>query len=143
MVPIKRDLLYKIPYVMVQPVEIASKWFFTEIGESLTHDMFHCNTLDDVSINKRSDLTQYPKLIYGFCLMRVLHYVYALQFHYPGERILISKFDFLDAYRRIALCARAITQTILVIKDIEFLCLRLSFGGAVNPSTWCAFPEAV
>ena len=57
--------------------------------------------------------------------------------------ILISKYDYSDAYRRIAHSARAATQTVAVNGDTAFVSLRLTFGGSPNPPTWCMFSELV
>ena len=39
-------------------------------------------------------------MVYGFCLSRTIHYIVALRRSFLEERILISKYDFSDAYRR-------------------------------------------
>jgi hypothetical protein len=56
---------------------------------------------------------------------------------------LIAKYDFSDAYRRVAHSASAAVQFIIVWAGIAFLALRLSFGGSPNPPTWCSFSELV
>ena len=58
-------------------------------------------------------------------------------------RILISKYDFSDAYRWIAHSGEAAAQTIAVHDGIAYLSLRLTFGGSPNPPTWCMFSEIV
>ena len=58
-------------------------------------------------------------------------------------RILISKYDYSDAYRRIAHSAEAATQTIAVVDERAYLSLRLTFGGSPNPPMWCMFSELV
>jgi hypothetical protein len=52
-------------------------------------------------MNERIDLSAYPDMIYGWCLLRVLHFVVALRLANPGVRISISKGDFSNAYRRV------------------------------------------
>ena len=112
-------------------------------NKRLTQDMSKGITKENVSINDRADISQYPAMIYRFCLLRIIHFVVALRLAFPNERILISKFDFSDAYRRIAHAALAAAQTILVVGEIAYICLRLSFGRSVNPPTWCSFSEMV
>ena len=136
--PVRVQLVKQIPYSMVQPVGIASQFCLTESDERvlkdrLTHNMSHSISKPNASINKRCNMNRYPEMIYGFCLMRTIHYIVALRYDYPNERILISKNDFSDAYRRISHTTRAVAKTILVVGQRAFLCLRLSFGGAVNP----------
>ena len=62
---------------------------------------------------------------------------------HPNERILISKYDLSDAYRRIANGFKAAAETILLAGQIAFIMLRLCFGASVNPPTWCSFSEMV
>ena len=118
----------------------------TEHGEPipkdrLTQDLTFLITAEDVSVNKRVDMEQYPEMIYGWCLSRLIHFVVALRLAFPNERILIAKYDFSDAYRRVAHSAAA--QSIIVSEGISYIALRLSFGGVPNPPSWCCFSEMV
>jgi hypothetical protein len=74
-------------------------------------------------------------------LLRIIHFVVALRLAYPDQKIFIAKFDFSDAYRRIAHAASAIVKTIIVAEGIAYLALRLAFGGSPNPPTWCCVSE--
>ncbi|KAI2507377.1 hypothetical protein MHU86_7097 [Fragilaria crotonensis] len=76
-------------------------------------------------------------------LPRIVHYIVSLRFRYPDMRVLISKYDYSDAYRRIAHSAEAATQTISINGNTAYLSLRLTFGGSPNPPTWCMFSELV
>ena len=53
--------------------------------------MSDCITQDDVSVNKRSDMNQYPAMVYGWALMRLITYIAALCLDYPEKKILTSK----------------------------------------------------
>ena len=88
-------------------------------------------------------MTQYPEMVYGWCLPRILHFAMSLRWHAPDRRILIAKYDYSDAYRRIAHSASAAPQTIAVHDGIGYLALRLTFGGSPNPPTWCMVSEMV
>jgi hypothetical protein len=97
-----------------------------------------------LAVNQRIDMDQYPEMVYGWCLLRILHFVVALRLvAHPDRRIFISKFDFSDAYKRMAHSARAITQTIVVFLGVAYIALRMTFGGSANPPAWCAFSEMV
>jgi hypothetical protein len=74
-------------------------------------------------------------------LLRIIHFVVALRLAYPDQKIFIAKFDFSDAYRRIAHAALAIVKTIIVAEGIAYLALLLAFGGSPNPPTWCCVSE--
>ena len=98
---------------------------------------------EPVSINIRIDMKAYAEMLYGWCMPRLTHYVLALRRKYPNLRILICKYDYSDAYRRIAHSGEAAAQTIAVHDGLAYLSLRLTFGGSPNPPTWCLFSEIV
>jgi hypothetical protein len=96
------------------------------------------------AINARIDMAAYPEMVYGWCLPMIFHFmVVALRYHHPTKIIFISKYDYSDAYRRMAYDAKAAAQTISAIGDAAFVALRLTFGGSPNPPTWCAVSEIV
>ena len=113
------------------------------LKDRLTHDLSYCITEEYASINSRCDFDKYPPIIYGSCLLRTIHYIVALRAAFPDEKILISKFDFSDAYRRMAHAAAAAAQSILIVDHIAYLALRLSFGGAMNPAAWSCCSEMI
>jgi hypothetical protein len=82
-------------------------------------------------------------MVYGWCLRRIFHFVVLIRTHHPTKSILISKYDYSDAYRRIAHSASAAVQTIAVVGWMAYLCLRLTFGGSPNPPAWCLVSEIV
>jgi hypothetical protein len=77
----------------------------------------------------------YPEMIYGWCLPRILHSIVALRLASPSVAIFIAKYDYSDAYGRIAHSAGAVAQTITTLGNLAFLYLRLTFGGSPNPPT--------
>ena len=78
-----------------------------KLKHRLTQDLSFAITLPDASINERVDMEAYPEMIYGWCLLRILHYIAALRLKHPGEKIYISKYDYSDAYRRMCHGAKA------------------------------------
>jgi hypothetical protein len=78
-------------------------------------------------------MTKYPEMIYRWCFGRVIHFIMALRVEHPDSRIFIAKYDFSDAYRRVAHTARAAAQTILVMRQVASVMLRLAFGGSRTP----------
>ena len=95
------------------------------------------------SVNSQVDKIAYSEMIYGWCLPRILHFVTSLRTHNPGVRILISKYDYSDAYRRLARSWAAAMQTIAVVGQTAYMALRLTFGGCPNPPSFCLFSELV
>ena len=113
---------------MLQPCNLADQFGLTETGKRvkkkrLTHDMSDCITQDDASLNKRSNMTHYPEMIYGWALMRIITYIVVLRLNYPEKKILISKYDLSDAYRRVANGFKAAAETILVVGHLAFIML--------------------
>ncbi|OEU10297.1 hypothetical protein FRACYDRAFT_247237 [Fragilariopsis cylindrus CCMP1102] len=146
--PFPASIVTKIKQALVQPAGKVSQHSLTATGsrmlkDRLTHDLSFCLTEDYASVNSRCDFDKYPPIIYGSCLIRTIHYIVALRAAFPDERILISKFDFSDAYRRMAHDAAAAAQSILIVNHIAYLALRLSFGGAMNPAAWSCCSEMI
>jgi hypothetical protein len=54
-----------------------------------------------------------------------------------GVRILGYKYDYSDAYRRVAHSATAAVQTFAIHGETAFLALRLTFDGSPNPPAFC------
>ena len=73
---------------------------------------------------------------YGRALMRFLHYAYRLRRLFPNERLLIAKVNCKSAYRRVHLHAETAVKACTFIAGILLVALRLTFGGAPNPSQW-------
>ena len=145
--PVLTSIVKKIKWAMVQPAGLASQFALQPDGsrvpkDRLTHDL----TFEDsegTSVNNRVDMDRYPDMIYGWCLLRVVHFIVALRAAFPNHRILIAKYDFSDAYRRVAHAAQAAAMSIIVLGSIAYIALRLAFGGSPNPPTWCCFSEMV
>jgi hypothetical protein len=53
------------------------------------------------------------------------------------------KYDYSDAYRRVAHSPTAAAQSIIIFAGVAYIALRLTFGGSPNPHTWCSFSEMV
>ncbi|KAI2497633.1 hypothetical protein MHU86_16882 [Fragilaria crotonensis] len=135
---------------MVQPLGLVQQWSIDHDGERkikyrLTQDLsFSTNrTREPTSINARVNMSAYVEMVYGWCFPRIVHFIVSLRSQNPTLLILISKYDYSDAYRRIAHSAEAATQTIAINGETAFLSLRLTFGGSPNPPTWCMFSELV
>jgi hypothetical protein len=149
-IPIPVKIIPLIPGSAVQPLGLVQQWTTQEDGTRtikyrITQDLsFSSNKSGPTrSINSRIDMDSYTEMIYGWCFPRILHYIVSMRIHHPYKRILISKYDYSDAYRRIADSASAAAQTIAVNDGRAYLSLRLTFGGSPNPPTWCMFSEIV
>ena len=144
--PVDPKIVPRINLAMVQPCGVVNQYGLMEDGsrvlkQRLTQDLSYSCDDDATAVNERIDISAYPDMIYGWCLSRIVHYVAALRLVFARDRILVAKFDFSDAYRRIAHSGDAAAQSILLVDDLAYIALRLTFGGAPNPPTWCAFAE--
>ena len=131
---------------MLQACGLVTQSTLLETGERteksrLAHDQSFCITSHFASVNHRLNREAYPDLIYGFFLLRIIHFIVALRLQYPETPILISKYDFSDAYRRISHRATSAVQTIIALGRIAYIMLVMSFGGSANPQVWCEFSE--
>jgi hypothetical protein len=146
--PVDPSIVRKLKGAMVQPAGLALQFALLEDGSRvpkrrLTQDSTFALTFAEASVNERIDMDAYPEMIYGWCLSRIIHFIVALRLKHPTKKIFIAKYDYSDAYRRIAHSATAAVQSIIIFAGIAYIALRLTFGGSPNPPTWCAFSEMV
>ena len=128
---------------MVQACRFASQHALEGIKYRLIHDLSFSITSEDASVNSRFNMAAYPEMVYGFCFSCTIHFIVALQRKFPEEQIIISKFNFSDAYRRMAHRASSAIQTILVQGKRAYIYLRLTFGASANPAVVCGLSEIV
>ena len=146
--PVPTASLPDLPGAVVQPAGMVEQMTLNELGgrvpkKRLTHDDSFNFTDVARSINDRVDMSAYPELIYGYCLSRIIHYVVALRLAFPDKSILIAKFDYSDAYRRIHHSGRSALMQILALGQISLVMLRMAFGGSPNPAAWTGVSEMV
>ena len=149
-IPLPIAVVKLIPGAMVQPLGLVQQWTVDHDGARkakfrLTQDLSFSTDRKSTpkAINARVDMSAYVEMVYGWCLPRIINFIVALRSQNPTTLILISKYDYSDAYRRIAHSASAAAQTIAINGETAFLSLRLTFGGSPNPPTWCMFSELV
>ena len=82
------------------------------------------------SVNSRLQTEKLTKIIYGDDLRLIMHYVHSLYFHYPGTPILIRKFDFSAAYKRMTMWGHTSAASCTCHEDLDYISLRLTFGGS-------------
>jgi hypothetical protein len=146
--PIRPHIISKIKGAFVQPCGMVRQFGLTssgtrELKERLTQDLSYSCSGEGLSVNDRIDMDSYTEMVYGWCLSRVIHFIVALRLAHPTTHILISKYDFSDAYRRVTHLPSAAVQSIIIFAKVAYVALRLTFGGSPNPPTWCAFLEMV
>ena len=147
-IPIPPHIVPLIVGALVQPFGLAKQFTLNESGERvvkyrLTQDLSFSLSQDHCSVNSRIDMAKYNEMIYGWCLSRLLHFIVALRLAHPDKSILIAKYDYSDAYRRMAHAGPAAAQSIAIFGKVAYISLRLTFGGSPNPPTLCLFSGMV
>jgi hypothetical protein len=140
--------VHKILDALVQPCGMVCQFALNasgghELKTRLIQDLSYSITDDSISVNDRIDMSQYTGMVYGWCLGRTIHFIIALHLRYPSKRIFLSKYDYSDAYQRVAHSACAAMQSIIIFGHIAYIALRLTFGGLPDLPTWCAFSEII
>jgi hypothetical protein len=138
--------LPSIPHVMICPLGVANQFSISPQGgrtpkKRLTHDQSFSLLKGSNSLNSLTDITKFSELVYGFCLHRILYQIASLRRAFPEHRVLLMKFDFSKAYRRIHYNGVSALRCVSVFEDLAYLQLRLSFGGMGCPASWCPVSE--
>jgi hypothetical protein len=134
--------------VIVQPAGAAIQTTISETGDKyekvrVTHGSSFNFSDDKRSLNDRVDMKAYAELIYGYCILRLFHFIVALRLAYPDKSILLAKFDFSDAYRRLHHHGPSALMQVLAFDSMALVMLRLAFGGSPNPAAWTTISEMV
>ena len=108
-----------------------------------THDQTFTLLAEIEFVNDLVDISQYPPMIFGHCIRRLIHQAISLRFHFPEYRILCVKWDFKAAYRRIHYHWTSASMCVVYLDGHMWMSLRLSFGGKVNPPIRCSVSETI
>jgi hypothetical protein len=115
--------------------EIISKW-------RLTHDQsFNVIPKTIRSVNDRVKWEELTPCMYGTALIRYIHIIVMLRTLHPQECILQTKVDWKSAYRRMHYSTTSAVQSMTLVDDNLLVALRMTFGGAPNPSQWSDVSE--
>jgi hypothetical protein len=150
--PLPIQHLDKIPGAVVSPLGLAEQAGIDENGHIIpkwrvTHDQSFAFSSGQ-SVNDRVIESELTPCQYGFALRRFLHTIIRLRQLYPTTPILLSKFNFKSAYRRIHWSATSAFQSIVTTTGLQdepvaLASLRATFGGAPCPSFWSEISESV
>ena len=145
--PTTIESMHKIPHACIAPYGVVHQTTIDNEGNLIpkkraAHDQsfkFSSGT----SVNSRVQTEKLNKLIYGDALRRIIHFIHSLRFHHPHTPILIGKFDFSAAYKRMTLWGHSAAASSTCHDGTAFIALRLMFGGAPCPPLWCAMSELI
>jgi hypothetical protein len=79
--------------------------------------------------------------MFGRSLLRHIHQIVALRHRHPTEIILQSKVNWKSAYRRLHNAPSTTVSVMVLVGSFLLVALRLTFGGAPNPSRWSDLSE--
>ena len=138
--PVPIETVRNTPHACIAPYGLAHQNTINELGEiidkyRITHDQsfkFSSKT----SVNDRVKREELLELIYGDAFRRIIHYIHSLRTRYPHKCILIGKYDFKSAYRRLTMWGHSAAASCTYIDGIAYISLRLTFGGAPCPFLW-------
>jgi hypothetical protein len=148
-IPVPIDIVAKIKHSSVQPIGLAKQLGLSsdrtrKIKYRMTQDLSYSHTRTakglPVFVNGRIGMDAYSEMIFGWCLLHIIHLILLLRLHFPHSRILISKYDYSDAYRRMTHSASAAAQTIAVSAG---LALIAHLRWLSKPPSWTLFSVMV
>ena len=142
--PLPVQKLHKIPGVIVDPMGLVSQTSIDKEGNTipkhrLTHNQSFNYDLENIKLVKervRKDLLS--QCVYGFALKRFIHTIVALRTKFKDTPLLMTKFDFKSAYRRVHFSASLALQSVVKTNGLEehpitLMSLCETFGGAPCP----------
>jgi hypothetical protein len=145
--PIPAKAVTLIPGIAVTPVGVAKQFSIDKPGavirkDRMTHDCSQPG-VSGLSVNLRVNKDKLEEVQFGFALMRILYQIHQLRVENPQTSILLSKFDFDSAYRRmyVRLCYALLCTTI--IGPIAYILFRLPFGSSPAAGLFSLLSEFV
>ena len=141
-----------IPGLELSPMGVAEHLGINDEGnyvpkKRITHDLSWEGISSKKSLNSRIDKEKLEPIMFGHCLLRVIHYIVALRKKYPNKVILIRKEDLKSAYRRMHLSADSAKRAAIRVKLngvwYVIISLRLPFGGSSCPADFCLLSDII
>jgi len=137
----------EIKHAVLAPLGLVEQDSINEFGEvipkwRLIHDQsFNVIKGTRRSVNDRLIITDLTPCRYGRALLRHIHSILGFRLRHPSARILQTKADMKSAYRRLHYAADTAVQAMVTLGPFALIALRLTFGGAANPSQWSDVSE--
>ena len=145
--PIPAEAVTLIPGIAVTPVGVAKQFSIDESGavirkDRMTHDCSQPG-VSGLSVNLRVVKDKLEEVQFGFCLMRILYQIHQLRVENPHTPILLSKFDFDSAYRRMYVRLYYALLCTTIIGPIAYILFRLPFGSSPAAGLFSLLSEFV
>jgi hypothetical protein len=94
-----------------------------------------------LSVNKCVIASPMTARMFGFCLKRIIHYIFSLRQRYPTKHVLVGKYDWKSAYRHAHLRGHTLCESITHVNGFLVAFLRMPFGSKPCPSQWSNISE--
>ena len=148
--PLPKEAAFEIKGCEVAPLGMVAQTLIDEKGNPidklrLTHDQsFSPSRAAGRSVNNRVDTSQLTEARCGKAFRQLLYHIWYLRQLWPNDPILLTMVDCKSDYRRIHLEAAATTMMSCTrIDDLLLVAIRMTFGGAPNPSQWSNVSEVI
>ena len=146
-IPIPLQNIRRINGAALCPMNVIEQNTISLTGEIIDkqracHDLSFKGKYSGSSINSRVIEEELQQCMFGYCLLRTIHYIVALRKDHPNTPILIQKLDWKSAYRRAHLHWTTAIKCCSIYKDFALIPLRAVFGGSPCPSEWSIVSES-
>ena len=145
-IPIPKNSILQLPEALICPMNVVEQLTISATSELIDkqracHDLSFPAKTSQTSVNSRVIEDELPTCMFGYCLLRIIHYVAALRQSFPSTPILIQKVDWKSAYKRIHLHPATAIQCCSTFNEFTLIPLRAIFGGSPCPSEWGIISE--
>ena len=146
-IPIPIEKIYHMKGAAICPMNVIEQNTISMSGEIIDkrracHDLSFKSGHSDTSVNSRVIEEELQDCKFGYCLLRIVHFIVALRTSHPNTPILIQKIDWKSAYPRAHNNWKTAIQCCSVYKRWVLIPLRAVFGGSPCPSEWGIISES-
>ncbi|GFH61799.1 hypothetical protein CTEN210_18275 [Chaetoceros tenuissimus] len=150
-IPITLECASKLKNASICPLGCAIQWTIDEEGRKkikmrTTHNLSF-EWLSGLSVNSMVEKKQLEEILYGHCLIRVIHIMHKMRLKHPEIAILLSKFDIDSAFRRMHSQPDQAPLFLTVLHDEDgdgaYLDTRMPFGANQGPGKFGKISETV
>jgi len=121
-VPLLSNKVHRIPGALVVPLGCSKGTTINQHGDKIPKNrLTHNQSMQfgsEFSINSRVIEDQLSPSQYGYAFIRFIHLIVALRLKFPTAHILLNKFDFKSACRRVYIDLDAIAHEMVTLGDL-------------------------